>query len=558
MMRRPGMSKSAIEAALFVENRTRCKPPLPDNEVRRIANSIGSYPPSVSIVSEIDEGSQESEWPMPQALPDGLPPVERFRFELLPAKLYPWIEDIADRMQCPPDFPAVAAMIALSSVVGRQIGIRPKKSDDWTVIPNLWGGVVGRSGVLKTPALREPMRPLDELEARDREQYEGELTLHEADKLVADAKKKEAQERLKKAIKFEDKDPREVALEALGGAVEPPSRRRHLVNDTTVEKLGEILSANPRGVLLFRDELTGFLKSLVKDGRESDRAFFLEAWNGTGRYTYDRIGRGTIDIEAACVSILGGIQPGPLAAYVSRTARGGADDDGLLQRFQLVVWPDQKREWENKDFSPDQAARTAAYSVYRHLNSLDPSALRAEADGDLPFLRFAPDAQEIFEEWRTELEHMLRSEEEHPMIESHLAKYRSLVPSLALLIHLAEQNVGPVDATALHRACAWDDYLQTHARRVYAPALSPGTNAAKVVAAHLVRGDLGSRFAARDVQRKNWRGLADLEDIKQGLKVLEDYSWVRSVRIPTSGRTAFCYDINPKIDEAPKTNGKVA
>jgi hypothetical protein len=99
MMRRPGMSKSAIEAALLVENKTRCKPPLPDNEVIRIADSIGSYPPSVSIVSEIDEGLQKSEWPMPQALPDGLPPVERFRFELLPAKLCPWIEDI---VTCPP------------------------------------------------------------------------------------------------------------------------------------------------------------------------------------------------------------------------------------------------------------------------------------------------------------------------------------------------------------------------------------------------------------------------------------------------------------------------
>lgn len=84
-----------------------------------------------------------------------------------------------------------------------------------------------------------------------------------------------------------------------------PQRRRYVVNDSSVEKMGEILSANPNGVLVFRDELTGFLRSLEREGQEVGRAFYLEAWNGTGRFTYDRIGRGTVDIEAYCISILG-------------------------------------------------------------------------------------------------------------------------------------------------------------------------------------------------------------------------------------------------------------
>ncbi len=37
--------------------------------------------------------------------------------------------------------------------------------------------------------------------------------------------------------------------------------------------------------------------------------------------------------------MLGGIQPGPLESYL-REVFGGRGDDGLLQRFQLVVWPD--------------------------------------------------------------------------------------------------------------------------------------------------------------------------------------------------------------------------
>jgi hypothetical protein len=47
-MRRRGMSPDAIFAALQVENEAKCEPPLSDEEVRGIANSIGSYPPGGS------------------------------------------------------------------------------------------------------------------------------------------------------------------------------------------------------------------------------------------------------------------------------------------------------------------------------------------------------------------------------------------------------------------------------------------------------------------------------------------------------------------------------
>lgn len=95
-----------------------------------------------------------------------------------------------------------------------------------------------------------------------------------------------------------------------------PIRRRYITNDPTVEKLGEILNQNPNGVLVSRDELVGLLRNLDKTGQEAARAFYIEAWNGNGRFTYDRVGRGTVDIEAAIVSIVGCIQPGPLRGYL--------------------------------------------------------------------------------------------------------------------------------------------------------------------------------------------------------------------------------------------------
>jgi hypothetical protein len=95
-----------------------------------------------------------------------------FDAELLPVALRAWVMDIAHLMQCPPDFPAVGAIAALSSLIGARHVIQPKARVDWQVVPNLWALIVGRPGVMKSPALGEVMRPLNRLEANERELWQ--------------------------------------------------------------------------------------------------------------------------------------------------------------------------------------------------------------------------------------------------------------------------------------------------------------------------------------------------------------------------------------------------
>ncbi len=155
---------------------------------------------------------------------------------------------------------------------------------------------------------------------------------------------------------------------------------------------------------MFRDELGGFLHTLDRPGHENDRTFYCEAWNGIGAYTYDRIGRGTLHIRAACVSVLGGIQPGPLERYLPQVF-AGRGDDGLLQRFQLAGWPDVVGRWRNVDRWPDAEARTRVIEIFQRLNTLDPAAVGAEelSPEEVPVLRLGGEAQELFDQWRTEL-----------------------------------------------------------------------------------------------------------------------------------------------------------
>jgi Protein of unknown function (DUF3987) len=155
----------------------------------------------------------------------------------------------------------------------------------------------------------------------------------------------------------------------------------------------------------------------------------------------------------------------------------------------------------------------------------------------VPFLRFDAAAQELFDGWRADLEQRLRAEDEHPVLLSHLAKYRSLMPSLALILHLidgVDAGVGgPVSGVAAERAAAWCRYLEAHARRLYATV----TDRVRVAAALLASRDR-SRAAGEPVYRP--RGLPQRLDRADGapcageaLECLRSMGWPAAY-VPTT------------------------
>jgi putative DNA primase/helicase len=75
-------------------------------------------------------------------------------------------------------------------------------------------------------------------------------------------------------------------------------------------------------------------------------------------------------VKAVCVSILGGIQPGPLSFYVEGAFDDGESADGLLQRLQVLVYPDRGR-FDPTDLSTDLDARDRAYKVFKELADLE-------------------------------------------------------------------------------------------------------------------------------------------------------------------------------------------
>jgi hypothetical protein len=315
-------------------------------------------------------------------LPEVLPPAAPLGPTMVPEPSRGWIVDVSERMQIPPDFASAGAVVVAGSLIGRKLGIHPKRQDDWLVVPNLWGAVVGRPSLMKSPALTEVMKPLARLVAEAYEEYQDAKLSYETDVLVAEATKAALKDELKRAAKEAVRSGDRSKLEEIAHhsqhaeVPEEPLLRRYKTEDATVEKISEILLENPRGILVHCDELSGWLRNLDKQGREGDRSFYLEAWNGTGSFDVDRIDRGSLHIPALCLSILGSIQPGPLSSYVYQAAQGEKGDDGLLQRFQLLVWPDAPSTRRNVDRWTNIEAKNRACEVFNRLDELDSRGVR--------------------------------------------------------------------------------------------------------------------------------------------------------------------------------------
>lgn len=495
-------------------------------------------------------------WPMPQVIEAQLPPAPAFDAEiLLPKQLAEFVLDEADRMPSAPDFVAAALIVAMGAVIGARCAIKPKQRDDWIVTPNLYGGIVGDPSAKKTPSLSPVMRMLDRLEAKEAEKLEESLKVYEAETAAFEARQAAVKTTMKKAAAGKGTDTAllDRAVQDLA-ELEPPEKpiqRRFKSNDATVEKLADILSDNPAGLLVFRDELVGLLASWEQEGRERDKAFYLEGWNGTGSFAIDRISRGSQLVKNLCLSVFGGIQPEMLEGYLSHVM-GSMSNDGGFQRFQVLVYPEPV-QWEWRDRYPVQGAREYVRDLFDRLAGFDPLQDGASPSTDfvkLPYFGFTEEAQAVFIEWTTELNTQTLGSETNSMLRQHWGKYDKLFCALALILHLAEGNIGPVGKESAYRAAAWCEYLQGHARRIYAMVEASKVTAAKAVAQRLKERKLQDGFTARDLGRKQWAGVTTSTKAEYVLSVLEDFGWIGAYEDGEgTGRPTTRYKINPRIWE---------
>ncbi len=268
------------------------------------------------------------------------------------------------------------------------------------------------------------------------------------------------------------------------------TERRYLTHDATVEKLGELLprirvacSSNVMNWLAGCDRWTDravkvTANSILKPGTERGATLSIvsavapcifhhsryQSLAGSNRASY-----GAISVVFFCAT----------ERVLMDSCSASSCSYGLTG---LAAWR-QPSGWPNKAARNNRLSRCTS-----SFEELKPEAIGATIEsGEIPYLRFAPAAQTLFDGWRDELERRLRSDTltDSPAFESHLAKYRSLMPALALVFHLidaiGDEHPGMVSEGATRLAAAWCEYLELHARKVYDAELR-----GDIAAAHLL------------------------------------------------------------------------
>ncbi len=295
---------------------------------------------------------------------------------------------------------------------------------------------------------------------------------------------------------------------------------------------------------LVRDELSGWLATLNKAGREGEREFWLECWGGKGSYTVDRIGRGTVHASSLCLSIFGAIQPDKLESLITNSLQ--SNDDGLLQRFQLLVCPQIKEKWENHDISPDYVAQKNVEALFEKIAEFSV----CESEKFLG-LHFSSDAQDLFNSWREGLENSLRSQQINSSpYEAHLSKYRSLIPALALIFEVIDSEVSPSEVrySSLALAIEWSSYLIEHAKKIYQIENYHQYQASiqalikKIKEKKIQDGD-----SVRTIARHGWESLKNTEQIETALEFMAQKHWIQVIEKYSHGRPSRIVRIHPSL-----------
>lgn len=465
--------------------------------------------------------------------PPGLPLAE-----VLTPIAAEWITATAEGAGAPPDYVLAALLTVTGATMGNACWVSPWQG--WAEPPIIWSMCIGNPSAGKSPAIDAVLGPLRRVERPMRQAAEAEFKdwIKRSDRATA---AKRAWERQVEAAVKKGAEAPPMPKEADAGP--PPHIPRLVVNDGTVERLGVIAQAQPKGFLQMRDELAGWLLSMESRNGGSDRAFWLEAYGGRS-FAVERMGRPPLTIERLTIGAVGGIQPDRLGELLTK-----ASDDGLLARF-LPIWPRRVPVKQPERFASDAVADTAMSrlaSLQMHLGQDE--VLRPW------FAPFDDDAKTVMNEWRQSCAEWEVGAE--GLLLSFIGKLPGLAARLSLVLaavaYAFDGAPSPHTITPeeFGRACHFlESYALPMARRAYGAASVPKAERAARRLAGLIREMGWEQFTAREVRRMQRAGLSGIAEINPALSALEEADLIRAVSEPAGpggGRPQRLFAVNPAV-----------
>lgn len=329
-----------------------------------------------------------------------LPQISPFPLTSLPGPIRQFVEEAAPSFPVPPEMLALPALVSAGTAIGNSRVVQLKET--WLEIPSLYGAVICDSGTMKSPAMALATGPLRN---------------------------------------------------------EQTSSLRTWTSDATVESIARILQQSPRGIMLYRDELSAWVRSMnqYRTGRGADKEFYLSLWGGQS-FTVDRVSlqERPIQLHNPFLSVVGAIPPDMLGELEASAGQA----DGFLPRI-LYAWPERLTpSWSASTVS---SSTQAAYEeVFRALLGLafDP----AQGSRRLPL---TPEAQERFIEWHDQHLAEAPGRATTPFLDGCYSKLKGYGARLALIHALvSDPTASTIGIATVNAAIALVDYFKSQAFRV--------------------------------------------------------------------------------------------
>jgi len=357
-----------------------------------------------------------------------------FPLDLLPGPFADLVSAGAAAIPCDPAMMALPALAVLSAAAGSGARIRLKRS--WVEPATFWCVVAAPSGTAKSAALELVLRPIYELEAEAAARYR-------ADREVYEQRLKEWRA-LSKEERVHVPEP------------EPPRSVRYRLSDATLEAVAAVHRDNPRGVLLARDELSGWIASFDRyaQTRGGDLASWLELYEGRPVVVDRKTDPEPIRIERPHVPVVGTVQPWLLRERVSPELLAS----GFVARLTIAIPPEIPRRFSDADV--DETTEAAYARLVRRLYQV----------GEVE-LSLSIEARRLFGVFVEEMDQERRRLPDGPL-RSASAKIEAKAARLALLFQLCEdvQAGRPsreISPEAMQRAIELAHWLWYETRRVY-------------------------------------------------------------------------------------------
>jgi hypothetical protein len=435
------------------------------------------------------------------------PQFEPFPVNALPDVVRRFVTTAAKAIGCDPSFVAVPMLSGLAAAIGNTRRIELRRGW-WSEPAVVWTAIVGDSGTLKSPALDTALRAIREREAEAVRVHAEAMLAHQQEALEY-----ERELARWKRSKTDGEPPKQPT--------EPVCERRYC-SDITVEAIADRLSDAPRGLLLIRDELAGWLKSFdaYKGGRGGDSAHWL-SMHGARDLIVDRKAgdksKRTIRAPHAAVSITGGIQPGVLRAALSCEHF----EDGLSARLLVAMPPRRAKRWIEAEIDPE--IQTEIANLFGKLWELQPDE-DGHGEPRPRIVRLTPEAKEAWIEFYND--HAREQAELTGDLSAAWSKLEGYAARLALVVHCVRwaahdgtiTNPDLVDAGSIAAGVRLSRWFGQEARRVYAVLGESDEDREQRRLVELIERK-GGQVSVRDVMRSS-RLYTTADDAEQALDEL--------------------------------------